>query len=179
MYIVISSLVIFPCILTLSFSKHVRWLHRNFVAFHSIPFRSIPFHSVTFRSIPFHSVTFRYIPLHSVTFRSIPFHSIPFRSYIVICMSYDFYIALSLLHFLVISIHCLVIIILSLQFHFNFICGFLYSIFFYLKVKDPDPHRNYPDPQDCSWGSCFSLLIRIQSVCLTLIDWSFSYININ
>ena len=131
---------------------------------------AILWHSIPFRSIPFHSVPFRYIPLHSVTFRSIPFHSIPFRSYIVICMLYDFYIALSLLHFLVISIHCLVIIILSSQFHFNFICGFLYSIFFYLKVKDPDPHRNYPDPQDCSWGSCFSLLIRIQSVCLTLID---------
>ena len=72
MYIVISSLVIFPCILTLSFAKHVRWLHRNFVAFHSIPFRSIPFHSVTFR----------YIPLHSVPFRSIPFHSVLILSFV-------------------------------------------------------------------------------------------------
>ena len=106
MYIVISSLVIFPCILTLSFSKHVRWLHRNFVAFNSIPFRSIPFHSVTFRSIPFHSVPFRYILFHSV-----PFHSIPFL-----------YCHLYVVWFL----HCLVIITFSR--HFNTLSRHYYIV---------------------------------------------------
>ena len=62
------------------------------MAFHSIPFQSIPFRSgfhVAFHA-GFHSMHSMAIPFHSIPFHSIPFHSIhsiPFHSFINLFVS--------------------------------------------------------------------------------------------